>query len=165
MAQENPNRGWVYLVFGCLAVILLLACCAVIPCVGLCGFSTYFVNMQSADVQIQAVAPNTVRSGQTFDMRVTVTNNTGNDDVFALAVTPGTRNGILELVSAQPAPDLNLSIAGQINLSYERIRAGESKSVTLKLRATGTGQMPIMVRGNIGIFKGRTTNVTISIQP
>jgi hypothetical protein len=163
MAQENPNRGWVYLVFGCLAVILLLGCCVVVPCVGLCGFSMYIGSNQAMDVQIQATAPDTVRSGQPFDMRVTVTNNTGADDMLIVVMQP--QGGTLEFVSAQPAPDVNQSNALQVQLSYLRIRAGESKTITLRLRATGQGSMPIMVRGNIGIFKGRTTNVTISIQP
>jgi len=163
MTQEKPNRGWVYAVFGCLAVLLVVCCCVVVACLGLFGISTYIGSNQSPDVQIQATAPSTVRSGQTFDMRVTVTNNTGADDMLILILQP--QGGSLAFVSAQPAPDVNQSNALQVQLSYMRIRAGESKSIALKLRATGKGQMPIMVRGNVGVLKGRTANVTISIQP
>jgi len=163
MNAETPNRGWVYLVFGCLAAAILLGCCLVVPCVGCCGFSAYIGNIQSEDVEVQVAYPKSVRAGQPFDMGVTVTNSTGSDDTLAISVI--TDGGILEFVSAQPAPDLDVSSAFGINLSYTRIRAGESKTITLRLRATGQGQMPITVRGNVGILKGRSTTVNVSIQP
>lgn len=164
MDAEAPNRGWVYLVFGCLAAVLLLGCCIVVPCVGCCAFSMYIGGTQSPDVQIQVVAPSTVRSGEPFDMRVTVTNNTGSDDMLLLALQPQ-GGGTLELISALPAPDVNQSNALQIQVGYMRIRAGESLTRVLRLRATGQGQMPIMVRSNVGVLKGRSTEVTISVRP
>lgn len=161
--DQAPNRNWVYLVFGCLAVILLLGCCLTIPC-GCCGFFTYLGSNQSPDVQLRATAPDTVRAGEPFDMRVTVVNDTGGDDVLILALQ-ALENGTLELVSVQPIPDVNQSSSFQVNLSYLRIGAGESQTITLRLRATGQGDMPIMVRGNVGLLKGRTTIVTISVRP
>ena len=170
MNAETPNRGWVYLVFGCLAALVLLGCCLVVPCVGGCAFSMYIGGVESPDVRIQAVAPNTVRSGEPFDMRITVTNDTGSDDMLLL-ILQSQGGGTLELVSARPTPDMDQSNALQISLNYSRIRAGESRTITLRLRATrsvqgtGQGQMPIMVRGNVGILKGRSTTVTISVRP
>ncbi|MBU0495958.1 MAG: DUF11 domain-containing protein [Chloroflexi bacterium] len=164
MNAENPNRAWVYLVFGCLAVVVVLGCCLVVPCVGLCGFSTYIGNNQSADVQIQATAPTTVRSGQPFDLTVTVANNSNQNDMLILVIQP-LSGGSLELVSARPAPAVNQSNAFQINLSYMQLAAGQSRTVVLRLRATGQGDMPIMVRGNVGILKGRSTTVDLTIEP
>ncbi len=163
MDVGSPNRGWVYLVFGCLAAILVLGCCIVVPCVGCCGFSAYVGNIQSEDVEIRATCPKSVRAGQPFDMGVTVTNRTGSDDMLIIILQP--QGGTLELVSAQPKPDINQSNILQVNVSYQRIRAGESKTVTLRLRATGQGTIPVLVRANVGILQGRSTEVTISVQP
>ncbi len=163
MNVETPNRGWVYLVFGCLAAVLILGCCIVVPCLGCCGFSAYIGNIQSEDVEILVTHPRSIRAGQPFDMGVTVTNNTGHDDMLILILQP--QGGSLEFVSAQPRPDLNQSNVLQVNVSYQRIRAGESRTINLRLRATGKGVLPILVRANVGILQGRSTQVTIAVQP